>query len=173
MSKSNKSNASSNANAGANATAGAAVPATAPAAGTVVPGAAGAVAGAPGVVLLNILDEQNELQKLEQQIAQRKQTIELARRDRLSKLHTELGLGSTLDLINELKRINNGAGAGSAGGGRSGGGRRKVDDAMKQEIKKMVGEGKTGKDIAKSLGISVPTVQNVKSDLGLVRSRSS
>jgi type II secretory pathway pseudopilin PulG len=172
MKKSNTSNAS-NANAGTTAAAGAAAPVAAPAA--IVPGPAGAVAGAPGSapILLNILDEQNELQKLEQQIAQRKQTIELARRDRLSKLHTELGLGSTIDLINELKRINNGAGVGSTGAARSGGGRRKVDDAMREKIKSMVNDGKTGKDIAKSLGISVPTVQNVKSDLGLVRSRSS
>jgi DNA-binding CsgD family transcriptional regulator len=38
-------------------------------------------------------------------------------------------------------------------------------------VKKLVGAGKTGSEIAKSLGISLPSVQNIKKALGLVKSR--
>jgi len=42
---------------------------------------------------------------------------------------------------------------------------------MKQELKALVGQGKTGAVIAKTLGISLPSVQNIKKELGLVQAR--
>ena len=57
----------------------------------------------------------------------------------------------------------------------SGGGRRrkraKITDAMREEVKKMVEAGKTGSEIAKAVGISLPSVQNIKKQLGLVKAR--
>ncbi len=41
----------------------------------------------------------------------------------------------------------------------------------KAEVKKLVGEGKTGAEIAKTVGISLPSVQNIKKELGLVKGR--
>jgi hypothetical protein len=70
-----------------------------------------------------------------------------------------------------------------AGGGRSsfkapkvaGGKRRrrraKITPEMKDGIKAAVKAGKTGAEIAKEFGISLPSVQNVKKELGLVKAR--
>ncbi len=41
----------------------------------------------------------------------------------------------------------------------------------KAEVKKLVQDGKTGAEIAKALGISLPSVQNIKKELGLVKAR--
>jgi hypothetical protein len=46
-----------------------------------------------------------------------------------------------------------------------------VTDQTRAEVKKMVKEKKTGSEIAKRLGISLPTVQNIKKALGLVKKR--
>ncbi len=57
----------------------------------------------------------------------------------------------------------------------AGGGRRrkraKITDAMREEVKKMVEAGKTGSQIAKAVGVSLPSVQNIKKQLGLVKKR--
>jgi DNA-binding CsgD family transcriptional regulator len=39
-------------------------------------------------------------------------------------------------------------------------------------VKKLVEGGKTGSQIAKALGISLPSVQNIKKSLGLVKARA-
>jgi len=56
----------------------------------------------------------------------------------------------------------------------SGGKRRKravITDETRTQVKKMVEGGKTGAEIAKNLGISLPSVQNIKKALGLVKER--
>jgi hypothetical protein len=47
--------------------------------------------------------------------------------------------------------------------------RAKITDAIRAKVKKLVEAGKTGSQIAKALKISLPSVQNVKKALGLVR----
>jgi DNA-binding CsgD family transcriptional regulator len=42
---------------------------------------------------------------------------------------------------------------------------------MREEVKKMVEAGKTGSEIAKAIGVSLPSVQNIKKKLGLVKAR--
>ncbi|HVZ65013.1 MAG TPA: helix-turn-helix domain-containing protein [Lacunisphaera sp.] len=49
--------------------------------------------------------------------------------------------------------------------------RATVTDATRAEVKKLVEEGKTGGEIAKAVGVSLPTVQNIKKSLGLVKKR--
>jgi hypothetical protein len=49
--------------------------------------------------------------------------------------------------------------------------RAKITDATRGLVKKLVGAGKTGSQIAKALGISLPSVQNIKKALGLVHGR--
>ncbi len=46
-----------------------------------------------------------------------------------------------------------------------------VTDATRAEVKKLVALGKTGGEIAKTVGVSLPTVQNIKKALGLIRKR--
>jgi hypothetical protein len=47
--------------------------------------------------------------------------------------------------------------------------RAKITDVTRAKVRKMVGAGKSGSAIAKALGISLPSVQNIKKALGLVR----
>jgi DNA-binding NarL/FixJ family response regulator len=49
--------------------------------------------------------------------------------------------------------------------------RAKITDETRAEVKKLVEAKKTGAEIAKSLGISLPSVQNIKKALGLVKAR--
>jgi len=49
--------------------------------------------------------------------------------------------------------------------------RAKITDETRTDVKKLVEAGKTGLEIAKSLGISLPSVQNIKKALGLVKAR--
>ncbi len=49
--------------------------------------------------------------------------------------------------------------------------RAKITDATRAEVKKLIEAGKTGAEIAKAVGISLPSVQNVKKALGLVTKR--
>jgi DNA-binding NarL/FixJ family response regulator len=46
-----------------------------------------------------------------------------------------------------------------------------ITDETRAQVKKMVEGGKTGAEIAKALGISLPSVQNIKKASGLVKSR--
>jgi len=47
-----------------------------------------------------------------------------------------------------------------------------ITDATRAEVKKLTEAGKTGAVIAKALGISLPSVQNIKKALGLVKVRA-
>jgi hypothetical protein len=46
-----------------------------------------------------------------------------------------------------------------------------ITDATRAEVKKLTEGGKTGQEVAKALKISLPSVQNIKKALGLVKSR--
>lgn len=59
-------------------------------------------------------------------------------------------------------------------GGRGGPGKKRraravITDDTRAQVKKLVEAGKTGAAIAESLNISLPSVQNIKKALGLVR----
>ncbi|HVX91045.1 MAG TPA: helix-turn-helix domain-containing protein [Candidatus Paceibacterota bacterium] len=49
--------------------------------------------------------------------------------------------------------------------------RAKITDATRMEVKKLVESGNTGNEIATALGISLQSVQNIKTSLGLVKRR--
>lgn len=49
--------------------------------------------------------------------------------------------------------------------------RAKITPETKQKVKALVTDGKTGAQIAKALNISLPSVQNIKKELGLVKER--
>lgn len=72
----------------------------------------------------------------------------------------------------------------AAGGRRGGGGKAKpaagakkrrkrsvITDATRAQVKKLVEAGKTGEAIAKEVGISLPSVHNIKKALGLVKKK--
>lgn len=49
--------------------------------------------------------------------------------------------------------------------------RAKITPATRAAVKKLVAGGKTGAEVAKTVGISLPSVQNIKRALGLVRAK--
>lgn len=49
--------------------------------------------------------------------------------------------------------------------------RAKITETTRAEVKKLLSENKTGAEIAAAVGISLPSVQNIKKTLGLVRKR--
>jgi hypothetical protein len=60
-------------------------------------------------------------------------------------------------------------GAKAAGKGRRS--RAVITDATRAEVKKLVEAGRTGAQIADAVGISLPSVHNIKKALGLVQKR--
>ena len=51
--------------------------------------------------------------------------------------------------------------------------RARITDETKVQVKEMVLAGKSGAEIASKLGISLPSVQNIKKALGLVKARGA
>ena len=59
----------------------------------------------------------------------------------------------------------------SAGAGKKRRKRAVITDATRAQVKKLSEAGKTGGEIAKTVGISLPSVHNIKKALGLVKKR--
>jgi hypothetical protein len=94
----------------------------------------------------------------------------------LSSLHAKYGFETSSDLIKAIKASAGGKRPGRVAKSASKGDKKKrkrakITPEMKQKLKSMVEAGKTGTVIAKSLGISLPSVQNIKKELGLVKAR--
>lgn len=51
--------------------------------------------------------------------------------------------------------------------------RAKITDEVKAQVKALAEAGKTGQEIAKAMGISAPSVQNIKKAFGMVKTRSA
>jgi hypothetical protein len=106
------------------------------------------------------------LHKYEQLVEALRREIDLVRHE-LRTLPGKHGFGSMAAFIKELRRA-------EKGGGTRGTGRRKrakITPETKQKVKALVAAKKTGKKIAAQLGISLPSVQNIKRELGLVKKR--
>ena len=88
---------------------------------------------------------------------------------KLLKVPAKYGFGSVEDFVAALLD----AAKGSGGAARKAGTRTraKITPEVKDKVKALVKEGKTGAAIAKEVGISVPSVQNIKKELGLVKKK--
>lgn len=131
-----------------------------------------------------ITDTIKELENARAKLASLEQQVASELDGELASLPTRYGFDSAEDFIRAVKDA-----AGSNGGKRLGrkpgpaaksaskNGRAKkrmravITDETRAEVKKMVGAGKTGAEIGKALGISLPSVQNIKKALGLVQKR--
>ncbi|MGH7959448.1 MAG: helix-turn-helix domain-containing protein, partial [Opitutaceae bacterium] len=108
------------------------------------------------------------------------QSIAAERNQELAALPAQFGFPDAASFIAAVKAAT-GARRGrrpkakSAGQARATTGKRrkraKITDATRAEVKKLVEAGKSGTEIAKAVGISLPSVQNVKAQLGLVKKR--
>jgi DNA-binding NarL/FixJ family response regulator len=133
---------------------------------------------------MSFTDQIAELAKAKAKLAQAEAKLAADRVAALAKLPSDYGYSNLNEFIKALK-----AAAGKAGKGKKSkaakapkapkapkaakGKRAKITAEVKADVKAMVDAGKTGQEIAKALGISQPSVQNIKKELGLVKARAA
>lgn len=125
-----------------------------------------------------------ELEAARAKLASLERSVEAELHKELAALPGQFGFASVAGFVAAVTKAAGGrrgrkpgrakAAAKKVKGGRGGGKRRKravITDAMRAEVRKLAEAGKTGAEIAKVVGISLPSVQNVKKALGLVKKR--
>ncbi len=114
---------------------------------------------------------QSRITELRAQLAAEENKVTTAKLERLKTLHTTVGMENPMELIKSLKAIEAGLNPFEVtnGGGRT---RATITDETRAKVKDMVGRKMTGEQISAQLGISVPSVQNIKKGLGLINART-
>jgi len=96
----------------------------------------------------------------------------------LSTLPEKYGFPTIKEFVAAVKYASHGGGSGRGQVGRLGKAlpkrrrRAVITDQTRASVKQLVESGKTGAQIAKALRISLPSVQNIKKALGLVKARA-
>jgi DNA-binding NarL/FixJ family response regulator len=130
-------------------------------------------------------DIAKELQAARAKVAALESSLAKSRRQTLAGLHKEHGFDNVEEFLSAVREASRGGGGGrrgrpakagkvSASGASSGQKRAKrtrITPEIKQKVKSLVQDGQTGARIASELGISLPSVQNIKRELGLVKAR--
>ena len=92
----------------------------------------------------------------------------------LASLPAAYGFDSLRAFITALHEASSGSGRAAKKGGKGTGRKTRKratdNDATRARVKQLVKAGKSGSQVAIALGISLPSVQNIKKALGLVRS---
>jgi len=131
-----------------------------------------------------VTEKIKQLQALQAKADELQKTIEAERMQELAALPAKYGFDSLPAFIKALKGAASTKGKGKGKrtkaktkkaaakptGKRT---RAKITDETKAKVKAMVEAGAKGSAIAKDLGISLPSVQNIKKELGLVKPRGS
>lgn len=125
-----------------------------------------------------------ELEAARAKLASLEKSIEVELHKELAALPGKFGFASAAEFVAAVTKAAGGRRgrkpgkakvAGKAAKPVKGGKKRRkravITDAMRTEVKKLAEAGKTGSEIAKAVGISLPSVQNVKKALGLVKKR--
>ena len=128
------------------------------------------------VGLSMIIPKLKELTSLRKKIARLERVIETEIYEELFGIHQRYGFAELESFIEAVKL--------AARGGRGKVGRpkqtdltlktrrrAKITDAKRAKVKKLVESGMSGSKIAKAVGISLPSVHNIKKALGLVKTR--
>lgn len=138
-----------------------------------------------------VTDKLKELEAARAKLATLEQSIAEELNRELAGLPAKYGFGSTDDFVQAVQTATGGRARGrgrgpgtrgrrgrpaasvakEAGEGRKRRRRAVITDETRAQVKKMVESGKTGAEIAKALSISLPSVQNIKKALGLVKNR--
>jgi hypothetical protein len=133
---------------------------------------------------MSFIDQIAELEKAKAKLAQAEAKLSADRVAALAKLPSDYGYASLNDFIKALKDAD-GKGAKKTKPAKAAKGpklpkapkaakgkRAKITDEIKAQVKALAEAGKTGQEIAKELGISQPSVQNIKKAFGLVKARA-
>ncbi len=119
-------------------------------------------------------NKRQEIEKYKKKIVELERQMEEERRQKLVNLHEQLGYESRDELISALQGLGRGkAAATKAKGGKRGkrGKRTVITPELRSQILDAIKSGKSGTAVAKEFGVSVPTVQNIKKQGGLVKKR--
>lgn len=128
-----------------------------------------------------VTDKMKELEAARAKLAALEQSIQGELNKELAALPAKYGFASAEDFLAAVRaatgaKVRRGRKPGKAGAGKGAPGKKRrkravITEATRNEVKKLVEAGKTGGEISKSLGISLPSVQNIKKALGLVKKR--
>ena len=122
-----------------------------------------------------VTDKMKELQAARAKLASLEKAIADELKKELAGLPAKFGFDSAAAFIQAVKVATGGrkaSGRVQAGKKPKSGKRRTravITDDTRAQVKKLVDAGKTGGEIAATLKISLPSVQNIKKALGLVR----
>jgi DNA-binding NarL/FixJ family response regulator len=120
-----------------------------------------------------------ELQAAKAKVAELESELAKERRETLAGLPKEFGFESVEEFIQAVREASGSASrrrgraakASTSSGGKKRSKRARITPELKDQVKQAVQAGKTGAEIAKQFSISVPSVQNIKKEFGLVKSR--
>ena len=122
-----------------------------------------------------VTDKIKELEATKAKVADLEKSIAGQLGKELGALPGKYGFESVQAFIKAVKAAAGGRRKGKAGKAKGAGGKKRtravITDATRAEVKKLVEAEKSGAEIAKALGISLPSVQNIKKSLGLVKPR--
>lgn len=123
-----------------------------------------------------------ELEAARAKVAELESSLAKAQKQKLAGLPKEYGFDNLADFIKAIKSAGTGGGRGrgraakpaaasSSSSKKQRSKRARITPEVKEKVKAAVNAGKTGAEIAKEFGISVPSVQNIKKEFGLVKAR--
>jgi DNA-binding NarL/FixJ family response regulator len=121
-------------------------------------------------------DKIKQLLVLKQRAAALEMAVAAERTHALASLPNEYGFDSVDELIAAVRAAGGTGGASprpSSTGPKTTKRKRrvKITNETRSEVKKLVRAGKTGAQIAREVGISLPSIHNIKKALGLVQKR--
>lgn len=114
-----------------------------------------------------------ELAKYQQKVAALQKQLS-KENQKLLALPAKFGFKSVNELIAALQAASDSKSGPSAKAGKMPAGRKArvaITPEIKAKVKSLANDGKTGAEIAAAVGISLPSVQNIKKELGLVKAR--
>lgn len=124
-----------------------------------------------------VTDKLKELEAARAKLANLEQSLAAELSKELASLPAKYGFDSVDAFVKAVKDASGGRRGRPPAKGKPGGPGKKrrrravITDETRASLKKMVEAGKTGNEIAKALNISLPSVQNIKKALGLVKKR--
>jgi DNA invertase Pin-like site-specific DNA recombinase len=125
-----------------------------------------------------VTDKLKALEAARAKLASLEESIASELSTELASLPARYGFQSVDDFVSAVSAAAGGKsrrgrkpGAAAAAPGKKRRKRSVITDETRAQVKKMVNDGKTGAEIAKAVGISLPSVQNIKKALGLVKER--
>lgn len=122
-----------------------------------------------------ITDKIQALQKLRAQAAKLEAEVHSERLKELAALPAQYGFETVAEFVKAVSAAASGKGKTRATAKPQTGKRKRalITPAIRDKVAELTKAGKTGAEIAKAVGISLPSVQNIKKAAGLVKARGA